>query len=54
MTTDTKQRVTVFLDTTIAKQAKAQAIIEQLSLSILVEKALNLYLPPETVIKKII
>jgi hypothetical protein len=47
-----KQRVTLFLNTTISKQAKAQAVLEDKSLTSLVEKALIDYLPKETVIKK--
>lgn len=53
MTTNIKKRVTLFLNPEIAKQAKAQAVIEELSLTALVEKALINYLPRETVIKKI-
>lgn len=52
MTTDTKQRITLFINPAIAKQAKAQAIVEVLSLTDLVEKALIKYLPSQTVIKK--
>lgn len=52
MTTNSKQRVTVFIDTSIVKYAKTQAIVEELSLAQLVEKALIDYLPKETVIKK--
>jgi len=52
MTTNTKQRVTLFINPSIAKQAKAQAVVEELSLTTLVEKALINYLPKETVIKK--
>lgn len=37
----------------ITKHAKAQAIVEELTLATLVEKALIDYLPKETVIKKI-
>lgn len=47
-----KQRVTLFLNPDILKQAKAQSIVEELSLTALVEKALTEYLPKETVIKK--
>ncbi len=36
----------------IAKHAKAQAVVEELSMTNLVEKALIKYLPKETVIKK--
>ncbi len=55
MTTNTnaKQRITLFINPAIVKHAKAQAIIEELSLAGLVEKALINYLPKETVIKKV-
>lgn len=52
MTTNNKQRVTLFLNPSIAKHARAQAVVEDLSLTTLVEKALIKYLPRETVIKK--
>ena len=52
MTTNTKQRVTLFLNPFIAKHARAQAVVEESSLTNLVEKALINYLPKETVIKK--
>ncbi len=52
-TTSTKnQRATVFLDPSILKQTKAQAILEELTLSRLVEKALIDNLPEKTVIHK--
>ena len=47
------QRVTVFLKPAILKQARAQAIVEDLTLTQLVEKALIGYLPVVTAIKKI-
>lgn len=53
MTTNDKQRVTIFLNPDIAKHAKAQALIEGLTLTSLVEVALIKYLPKETVIKKV-
>jgi hypothetical protein len=53
MTTNNKQRVTLFLNPNLLKHAKAQAIVEGLSLTNLVEKALIKYLPKETVIKKV-
>jgi predicted HicB family RNase H-like nuclease len=53
MTTNNKQRLTLFINPAIAKQAKAQAVVEGLSLTALVEKALIIYLPKETVIKKL-
>lgn len=53
MTTNRKRRITLFLDPSLAKQAKAQAIIEDLTLTALVEMALIKYLPKETIIKKV-
>lgn len=53
MTTKSKQRITLFLHPEIAKQARAQAVIEDLTLTALVERALISYLPKETIIKKI-
>lgn len=53
MSTTTKQRITLFLNPSISKHAKAQAVVEDLTLTELVEKALIDYLPQETVIKKI-
>ncbi len=53
MTTNNKQRVTVFLHPILLAQAKAQAIVEEKSLTELVERALIKYLPKETIIKKI-
>lgn len=53
MTTNKKQRVTLFINPAIAKQARAQAVVEELTLTNLVEKALIGYLPKETIIKKI-
>lgn len=47
-----KQRITLFISPSIVKHAKAQAILEDLSLTDYVEKALIKYLPTETVIKK--
>ncbi len=52
MTNNNKQRLTLFINPAIAKHAKTQAIVEELSLTALVEKALINYLPRETVIKK--
>lgn len=52
MTSNDKQRVTLFLNPRILIHSKAQAIIEGCSLTILVEKALTDYLPKKTVIKK--
>jgi hypothetical protein len=52
MINNKKQRLTLFINPAIAKQAKAQAVIDELSLTKLVEKALINYLPKETIIKK--
>jgi hypothetical protein len=54
MTTyNSKQRLTLFINPAIAKHAKAQAILEDLTLTALVERALIKYLPKETKIKKV-
>jgi len=53
MTSNKKQRVTLFLNPYLAKHARAQAVVEELTLTALVEKALIHYLPKETVIKKV-
>ena len=53
MTTNKKRRITLFLNPCIAKQAKAQAVVEEISLTKLVESALIVYLPKETVISKV-
>jgi hypothetical protein len=52
MTTNDKQRVTLFLNPKLLKHAKAQAVVESRSLTALVEKALIKYLPKETIIKR--
>lgn len=52
MTSLNKQRVTLFLNPDLTKQAKAQAIVEEITLTDLVETALVKYLPKEIVIKK--
>jgi len=52
MTTSTKQRVTLFINPDLLKHAKAQAIINSVTLTTLVEVALIKYLPKETIIKK--
>lgn len=51
MTSD-KQRTTLFLTPAIAKHAKAQAVLEEISLTTLVERALMKYLPKEIIIIK--
>lgn len=52
MTNNNKKRLTLFINPAIAKHARAQAVLEELSLTALVEKALIKYLPKETVIRK--
>jgi hypothetical protein len=52
MTTTTKQRVTIFINPAILKHAKAQAVVDEITLTNLVEKALLQYLPQELVIQK--
>ncbi|KKP79949.1 MAG: hypothetical protein UR78_C0006G0038 [Candidatus Moranbacteria bacterium GW2011_GWF2_35_39] len=52
MTKNKKQRVTLFLNPNLLKHAKAQAIVKEISLTALMEKALSKYLPKETIIKK--
>ncbi|HET7098822.1 MAG TPA: hypothetical protein VFI61_01150 [Patescibacteria group bacterium] len=52
MTNNNKQRVTIFINSSIAKHARAQAVVEEISLTSLMEKALLKYLPKETIIKK--
>lgn len=54
MMNNNKQRITLFIAPAIIKQAKAQAVIEEMSLTALVERALIKYLPQETVIKKVV
>lgn len=52
MITSTGRRITLFINPSIVKQARAQAVAEEVSLTALVEKALIDYLPKETIIKK--
>lgn len=47
-----KQRVTLFLNQKLLKQARAQAVVDDVTLTTLMEIALVKYLPSETVIKK--
>jgi len=47
-----KQRLTLFMKPAIVKHAKAQAVIEELSLTALVERSLMKYLPKVTMIKR--
>lgn len=53
MTNSIKQRITLFMNPYITKQARAQAVVEDLTLTNLVEKALIQYLPKETVVRKV-
>jgi hypothetical protein len=53
VTTNKPQRVTLFIKHSIVKHAKAQAVVEEISLADLMEKALINYLPEETVIKRV-
>jgi hypothetical protein len=48
-----KQRITLFVKPAIVKQARAQAILEEITLTALVERALIKYLPQATVIPKL-
>jgi len=52
ITTISKQRITLFMNPSIITQAKAQAVIDKVTLTELVEKALHTYLPKVTIIKK--
>ena len=52
MTTTNKHRLTLFINPDIIKQAKVQAIVEELTLTAFIEKVLTTYLPKEIVIKK--
>ncbi len=53
MTTNNhKQRVTLFINQSLLKHAKAQAVVDEMSLTSLVEGALIKYLPKETIIRK--
>jgi hypothetical protein len=51
-TTNSKQRVTLFINPQLLIHAKAQSIMQNLTLTVLVEKALVAYLPDEIVVKK--
>jgi hypothetical protein len=52
-TPNPKHRVTLFINHFIVTHAKAQALVENTTLTSLVEKALIAYLPSEIIIKKI-
>ena len=51
-TLNNKQRVTLFLNPKLLRHARAQAVLEDITLTELVKKALIDYLPEEIVIKK--
>ena len=53
MSNEEKKRITLFIRPSLVKHARAQAIVEDTTLTNLVEKALIQYLPKETVIKKV-
>ncbi len=50
--TTKRHRVTLFINPSIIKHARAEAIVEDITLTMLVEKALIQYLPTEIIIKK--
>lgn len=52
MATKDKQRVTLFLDSKLIKHAKTQAVVEDKSLTDLIEMALVKTLPEEIVVVK--
>lgn len=52
MTTKHKQRVTLFLNPKLLIHARAQAVVEETTLTALIEKALVKYLPEEIIVKK--
>jgi len=51
-TNGSKQRVTLFLNPKLLIHAKAQAVTQNLTLTLLMEKALVAYLPDEIIVKK--
>lgn len=51
-TSTSKQRITLFMNPNLVKQARAQAVVEDITLTTLVEKSLVGYLPKQTIIKK--
>ena len=52
MTSVEKQRITIFIEPALIKQAKAQAVLEEITLTDLFKRALINYLPDETIIRK--
>ncbi len=53
MLDENKQRITLFINPAIITQARAQAVVEKLTLTALIENSLLKYLPKETIIRKI-
>jgi hypothetical protein len=53
MSNTNKQRVTLFLNPGLLTHTRAQAVVEGRTLTALVERALNSYLPRETIVKKV-
>jgi len=51
-TRNNKQRLTLFINPALVKHAKAQAVVEGITLTSLVERALIKHLPKETVFRK--
>ncbi|MFH0864429.1 MAG: hypothetical protein V1858_05090 [Candidatus Gottesmanbacteria bacterium] len=52
MATNSKQRVTLFINPNLLTHARAQAIVEGITLTALAERALAKYLPEEIVMRK--
>ncbi len=52
ITSTSKQRVTLFLNPKLLVHAKAQAVVQDMALTALVEKALVAYLPDKIIVKK--
>ncbi len=50
--TNNKKRLTLFINPAITRHAKAEAVVEGITLTSLVERALIKYLPKETVLRK--
>jgi len=53
MTSNKKQRLTIFLDPKLIKLAKAQAVILETTLTSVIETALVKFLPEEIIIIKL-
>lgn len=52
MTIKDAKRLTLFLKPSLIKHARAEAVVQEITLTQLVEKALIKYLPKETIFKK--